>query len=448
MKIPLTISNKPMHDRFKPIAGKEYIIQGRVDIETGASNEAEKLCLEIIFVLDVSGSTSEFIPGADKQTVLEAIKQSVKLILGYLRPGDRFAIVVFNNRAELLVPFCAVTDANKVEACRKIDGLKSDNNTNFINPLKYCKTLFESGKLDGLMKKKAVLFFTDGKHEEHLEHVFGGLTHKSDPAPYCDQLRSIGVEVLCGGLNVTAESTELLTRMAGPSNYQLLSDAMDVKQFFLAAQAKMVYAGFTNAIIKAYPSVAKLDIKIKIFELIFHQDQDQYQPTSDDRCLQLGPIMPSDKFSCLIAFSVVLPDNIDVGQWSYLKFELIADVPSEGTKQVLISTSRFVVEMAHNDGFTNKDVAEFVTHAAGVRKVFEASKATDIAVVQSSIAQARQTLQFSNLEASKKLQVALAEATKNQDPQVAASMAARATKAHVPAAAIKKLIASRKGESK
>ncbi|MDD2464236.1 MAG: VWA domain-containing protein [Desulfobulbus sp.] len=77
--------------------------------------------LNIVLVIDTSGSMAQ-------ERKLETVKSAAQNILGYLRPGDNFALVTYDNSARVCIPSEPVE--NLAQAHQMIDALQPGGSTN------------------------------------------------------------------------------------------------------------------------------------------------------------------------------------------------------------------------------------------------------------------------------------------------------------------------------
>ena len=90
-------------------------IQGRV-----VSTENRKDAI-LTFVIDVSGSMA-------MENRLELVKHSLRLLVDQLRPGDEVGIVIYDSRAQVLLPHTGVEERGRI--LRAIDSLAPGDSTN------------------------------------------------------------------------------------------------------------------------------------------------------------------------------------------------------------------------------------------------------------------------------------------------------------------------------
>lgn len=117
---------------------------------TGAVTQV-KMPVNLTFVLDHSGSM-----GGEK---LRNVKQAVKLALSQLEPHDLVSVVVFDDKAQALVPPQAPANRAAIEA--KVNGIKDDGGTEMAKGMKL--GLDEARKNAGGDRVSRILLLTDGQ---------------------------------------------------------------------------------------------------------------------------------------------------------------------------------------------------------------------------------------------------------------------------------------------
>ncbi len=84
--------------------------------------EEDRLPLDLILVLDVSGSMQ-----GEK---LQLVKNTTRLVVSQLTPHDRLAVVTFNGAGTRLTPLMAMSDSGKLLLMQHVDGVRASGGTN------------------------------------------------------------------------------------------------------------------------------------------------------------------------------------------------------------------------------------------------------------------------------------------------------------------------------
>jgi Ca-activated chloride channel homolog len=115
-----------------------------------ADPEGERSPLDLVFVIDVSGSME----GASIEQAREALLQG----LSRLRPGDRFNVIAFESRFTALSPSSVVADSAHLEAGRAfVSALRANGGTEMLPALQYTMA---TPREPGLTRQ--IVLLTDG----------------------------------------------------------------------------------------------------------------------------------------------------------------------------------------------------------------------------------------------------------------------------------------------
>ncbi|MBC8079931.1 MAG: VWA domain-containing protein, partial [Gorillibacterium sp.] len=117
---------------------------------------------DIVLVIDKSSSMKETDPGR------ESVRAAQELI-GRMDSGKRTAIVLFNERPELLQPLTILaTQVEKDQVITRLDGYTADGQTDISGALKMALTELESASNK---RKSMVILISDGYSEVQVEEA-------------------------------------------------------------------------------------------------------------------------------------------------------------------------------------------------------------------------------------------------------------------------------------
>lgn len=101
---------------------------------------------DIVAILDISGSMGGSAAGRnDGSTVyvdlgfslLDLLKHATKSIIKTMRPEDRLAIIQFDDRSDLILPFTSMTPENQDKAVELVQNLNTRGCTNIYGAIKH-----------------------------------------------------------------------------------------------------------------------------------------------------------------------------------------------------------------------------------------------------------------------------------------------------------------------
>lgn len=136
----------------------------RIGLKAREVATAERGAANLVFLLDVSGSMSE-------PNKLPLVKESMKLLLGRLRPDDRVAIVVYAGASGLALPSTEV--AQKSEIAEAIEELRAEGSTNGSRGIELAYDIAKANFVTGGINR--VILCTDGDFNVGVTSE-GGLT--------------------------------------------------------------------------------------------------------------------------------------------------------------------------------------------------------------------------------------------------------------------------------
>ncbi|MEE8423992.1 MAG: VWA domain-containing protein, partial [Thermodesulfobacteriota bacterium] len=191
-----------------------------------------------VVVLDISGSmrssfnsyyydqSGNIVPTEDEdfgKSKIEIAKESVVLLLDHLEEDDRFGIVLFNDKANLVKPMGRVGDTDMKEIKRQIRGIFANGGTTMSAGMNLGADLFDEFiEADKEEFENRIIFITDAmpNQGETSEHGLLGLTEEN--ANRLVHTTFIGV-----GVDFNTELGEHLTKIRGANYYSVHS----AKQF-------------------------------------------------------------------------------------------------------------------------------------------------------------------------------------------------------------------------
>ena len=123
----------------------------RIGLKGREVSDAARPAANLVFLLDVSGSM-------DEPNKLPLVKQSLRLLVGKLRPDDRVAIAVYAGASGLVLPSTAV--AHKAEIFEAIDRLQAEGSTNGALGIQLAYDIAKANFIAGGVNR--VILATDG----------------------------------------------------------------------------------------------------------------------------------------------------------------------------------------------------------------------------------------------------------------------------------------------
>jgi Ca-activated chloride channel family protein len=123
----------------------------RIGLRGREVSDAARPAANLVFLLDVSGSMNE-------PNKLPLVKQSLRLLVGKLRPDDRVAIAVYAGASGLALP--STSAANKTVILDAIDRLQAEGSTNGEAGIQLAYDIAKANLIQGGVNR--VILATDG----------------------------------------------------------------------------------------------------------------------------------------------------------------------------------------------------------------------------------------------------------------------------------------------
>ena len=105
-----------------PVLSSEQLVYALVELRPTATATVAALPLNLSLVLDRSGSM--------RGAKIERLREAVLAMLDGLQAQDTLSVIAFNNKARVLVPSQAATEAGKAAISAEIHRLNADGGTN------------------------------------------------------------------------------------------------------------------------------------------------------------------------------------------------------------------------------------------------------------------------------------------------------------------------------
>eukprot|EP00475_Leptophrys_vorax_P005806 TRINITY_DN1351_c0_g2_i1.p1 TRINITY_DN1351_c0_g2~~TRINITY_DN1351_c0_g2_i1.p1 ORF type:complete len:554 (-),score=184.65 TRINITY_DN1351_c0_g2_i1:85-1746(-) len=189
----------------------------------GAANAAQRPGVDLIAVIDVSGSMQT------ARKINNAIL-TAKFIVESMGSGDRVAIISFTSSAQRELKLTRMTDTNKVTALAVAEGLRADGGTNILKAVDMAL-----GHLSGRKHKNPVagiLLLTDGQDSTTIDGVKRAIEEH-------EMVGCVPIHTMAFGVDHKAE---LLRQIAEETlgTYSFIEDAESVSDAVAPALAGML----------------------------------------------------------------------------------------------------------------------------------------------------------------------------------------------------------------
>ncbi len=186
----------------------------RIGLKGREVSDAARPAANLVFLLDVSGSM-------DEPNKLPLVKQSMKLLLGKLRPDDHVAIVVYAGASGLALPSTSVREQAKIAAA--IDELTPGGSTNGAMGIQLAYDIAKANFVTGGVNR--VILATDGDFNV-------GVTGEGELTRLIEDKARSGVFLTVLGFGMGNYKDATLQQLAdkGNGNYAYIDTAAEARK--------------------------------------------------------------------------------------------------------------------------------------------------------------------------------------------------------------------------
>jgi len=186
----------------------------RIGLKGREIPESERPALNLVFLLDVSGSM-------DEPNKLPLVKESLRLLVEKLKPTDRVAIVVYAGASGLALP--STPGAKKQEILGALDSLSASGSTNGAMGIELAYDIAKAHFVEGGANR--VVLCTDGDFNV-------GVTNQGDLTQLIEEKAASGVFLTVLGFGMGNYKDDTLEKLAdkGNGNYGYVDNAAEAKK--------------------------------------------------------------------------------------------------------------------------------------------------------------------------------------------------------------------------
>jgi Ca-activated chloride channel family protein len=189
----------------------------RIGLKAREVTTAERGAANLVFLVDVSGSMN----AANR---LPLVKESMRLLLGKLRPDDRVAIVTYAGNSGLSLPSTPVSRASDI--LEALDGLSTGGSTNGSLGIHLAYDIAKANLVnDGINR---VILCTDGDFNV-------GTTNEGDLVQLIEDKARSGVFLTVLGFGMNSRQDNMLERLAdkGSGNYGYIDSRKEAEKILV-----------------------------------------------------------------------------------------------------------------------------------------------------------------------------------------------------------------------
>ncbi|MCS7191462.1 MAG: VWA domain-containing protein [Armatimonadetes bacterium] len=355
VKLAVTLARPKMLANSSPQI--QYALVEVIPVGEGLPQSAP---LNLCFVLDRSGSMA-----GEK---IENLKRAVKMVIDQLDPTDIISIIIFDDRAEILVSAATASDKNQLK--RQIETITDRGGTEMSKGMKLGIQELQKHLTPDRVSRMVLL--TDGQ-------TYGD---EDECQKLANQLRELGVPLYAFGLGEDWNE-DLLDTLANATKSlggfsEFIERPEQILQHFQFAvrSAKRVVARNSHLTLKLAQGIAPRQVW-RILPLIANLG---YQPISDrDVQVSLGDLERDEGQSILVELSVATKPK---GTFRIAQAELTYDLPHENRYGEKVKTD-IIVEFTDDQQAIqqiNPRVMNLVEKATAFKlqtRALEAAKAGD-----------------------------------------------------------------------
>jgi Ca-activated chloride channel family protein len=186
----------------------------RIGLKGREVTDAARPKANLVFLLDVSGSM-------DEPNKLPLVKQSLRMLVGKLRPDDRVAIVVYAGASGMALPSTSAREQSKIIGA--IDQLAPEGSTNGAAGIQLAYDIAKANFVAGGVNR--VILATDGDFNV-------GMTSESELITLIEEKAKSGVFLTVLGFGMGNYKDSMLEKLAdkGNGNYAYIDNAAEARK--------------------------------------------------------------------------------------------------------------------------------------------------------------------------------------------------------------------------
>lgn len=223
-------------------AGQASDLLVRLRLSTRAIPDAPRPAINLMLVVDTSGSM-------EGDAIVDA-REAAAALVDQLEPGDRFGLVVFHSKAEILVPSTRVDEESLPAIRERVGQMRARGTTDLAGGLSHALQEISTGLVgDGINR---VVLLSDGV--------------PNDPAPIqalAQNARSMGVSITALGLGLEYDET-LLSHVAQASggSFHFIESSTEVASVFRdeVLRLERIAAANTSLTLRPGPGVSIVEV--------------------------------------------------------------------------------------------------------------------------------------------------------------------------------------------
>ncbi len=145
---------------------KDSVLEGMLPVRVGKGKEGKQADVNVVLVIDISGSTGSGFSQGSASKVEEVEKALAVGVIGDLKKSDKVGVVAFNTDAYIVSDFMPVL-GNEDYMKRRIEALVYKGGTRIDEGIKAARKM-----LAALEGSKSIIIFSDGKSGSYSQDIY------------------------------------------------------------------------------------------------------------------------------------------------------------------------------------------------------------------------------------------------------------------------------------
>ncbi|KAI3986112.1 hypothetical protein MKX01_036421 [Papaver californicum] len=256
----------------------------------GVGSKEERLGVDLVTVLDVSGSM--------RGHKLDKMKHAMQFLIKKLGYTDRLSVVTFNRKAERLCPLLQIQPQTRTEIIDLVNGLLTRSSTNAEAGLKLALKILED-RVHTERRRAAIMFMTDGLEDAESQSIDVQVGH-------------VPVYTFAFGSDCNPEVLNRIANNSSGGMFATVPDLDNLNVAFSTALAGLLHVAIEDLTLTIAPLNSSRIIAVKAGSYCTEKEQDTVW--EHERAITFGTLYDRETRRVLVELTLpkVEDDQLDI----------------------------------------------------------------------------------------------------------------------------------------